>query len=221
MGDLGILSLARAAPALRVLDLTGCVGVTDAGIAHLSSVVGRLEELRLEGLASVSDDGLDALFSSPEEASSEPKLRLLSLAGCAGATDEGLRRIAESSSCRLLVELDISGTSATEEGLVAIAGLEGGSGDGLRRLRRIALPTHGRGIGGRGLKALASLRELTVLDLEGCQGPGVTSEALAGAETRVRFGGVRGDRTLVFTDSLVILTIKKTRTFYRRLIECL
>lgn len=63
VADLGILSLARGAPALTSLDLSGCVSVTDAGIAHLSSVavVGRLAELRLDGLPELSDDGLDAL----------------------------------------------------------------------------------------------------------------------------------------------------------------
>ena len=85
VADLGILSLSRGAPALTSLDLSGCTGVTDAGIAHLSSMVvaaataataagsaggggggggpGRLECLRLNGLMGLSDDGLDVLLA--------------------------------------------------------------------------------------------------------------------------------------------------------------
>lgn len=184
---------------LKSLDFSGCLGVTDAGIAHLCSVVHRLEELRLDGLQELSDDGLEVLFafsSSGEEgtrahdfsaassssSSSSPRLRLLSLAGCAGVTDEGVRRLATSPLASSLRDLNISKTSATEGALVWITGLDG-RGGGLRELQRISLPAHGRGITGMGLRALASRDALTALDLEGCSGPGVTSEALAGRES--------------------------------------
>ena len=205
VADLGILSLSRGAPSLVHLDLADCSGVTDAGVAHLSSLViggaggggraGRLESLRLDGLPELSDDGLDALCSSPlvvsaaspsavpsaSEAaaaaavarararagagggvvaagtatsagaawsgfpgpapapalpspppapappSSFSCLRLLSVAGCARVTDEGLARVVASPLAASLTELDISGTSATERILVQIAAAVGGN----------------------------------------------------------------------------------------------
>lgn len=190
-------SLSRGAPALKSLDLTGCVGVTDAGVVHLSPVLSRLEELRLEGLRGVSDDGLGLLFAAapspgvpPEEASASrstrprPRLRVISIAGCVQVGDEGLRSVTESALAAEVSELDISGTAVGDRGLRLAAGL-GGEG-GLRRLRRISLPARGRGVGAPGLEAITSMRKLASLDLEGCNGFGVTSEALAGK------GGERG-----------------------------
>lgn len=235
VADLGILGLARGAPALTSLDLSGCTGVTDAGVAHLSSLVvapagggggsgGRLERLRLDGLTGLSDDGLDALFgdaagggSAPAEPASSlaaraaaaratgggaaashapsSRLRVLSLAGCAGVTDEGLALVGACPPLRAsLRELDASGTSATEPGLLRLidpsppASSAGGGGAAVvgrrvlpLRLESLALPARGRGVTGAGLAALSSgLTSLTALDLEGCCGPGVTSQALAG-----------------------------------------
>lgn len=106
----------------------------------------------------------------------QSRLRLLSVAGCPGVTDEGVAKIAESFAPSL-TELDISGTSATERGLVLLAAAGGGG----VRLQKITLPAHGRGVSALGIGALVSVRTLTWLDLEGCDGLGVTSLALAGA----------------------------------------
>lgn len=70
-------NLSRGARSLTSLDLTACVSVTDAGIAHLASAVagagaqqqdrlvqeagGGLQELRLDGLPELSDVGIDSL----------------------------------------------------------------------------------------------------------------------------------------------------------------
>lgn len=197
VADLGMLSLSRGAPSLTSLDLTSCTGITDAGIAHLSSLVPRLESLRLEGLPELSDDGLDALFestsssssssSSPPEQRQPLRLRLLSVAKCPGVSDKGMASIAESGASASLTELDVSGTSVTERGLVRLgsAGASGGGGGGgvvPLRLKKIVLPAHGRGVFGPGLGAIARMTELTMLDLEGCVGSGVTSSALAAGE---------------------------------------
>lgn len=181
-----MLSLSRGAPSLTSLDLTSCIGVTDAGIAHLSSLVPRLESLRLEGLPELSDVGLDALFesipsSSPPEQRKPLRLRLLSAAKCPGVSDKGMASIAESGASVSLTELDVSGTSVTEGGLVRLgyAGASSGGGMVPLRLKKIVLPAHGRGVFGPGLGAIARMTELMLLDLEGCVGPGVTSSALA------------------------------------------
>lgn len=184
-----MLSLSRGAPSLTSLDLTSCIGVTDAGIAHLSPLVPRLESLRLEGLPELSDDGLDVLFeSTPSSSSGSPpehrqplRLRLLSVAKCPGVSDKGMASIAESGASVSLTELDVSGTSVTERGLVRLgsAGASSGGGAVLLRLKKIVLPAHGRGVYGPGLGAIARMTELMLLDLEGCVGPGVTSSALA------------------------------------------
>lgn len=180
-----MLGLSRGAPALTSLDLTGCSGVTDAGVAHLASVAGRLESLKLDGLPELSDDGLDALCPPTREGSSstppltQARLRLLSVAGCVRVTDAGIARVGESSLGATLTELDVSATSVTERGLVGFAAA--GGGGGRTRLKKIVLPAHGRGVSGLGLGALVSMTALTWLDLEGCSGAGVTSHALAGA----------------------------------------
>ncbi|CAN0338137.1 unnamed protein product [Ectocarpus fasciculatus] len=266
VADLGILGLSRGAPALTCLDLTGCTGVTDAGVAHLSSMVvgGKLECLRLDGLVGLSDDGLDALLggdddgleaaaaapaasaaaaraaaaraaaarataassssdgggraSSPAAAAAaaaaaeqeaptpSSSLRVLSLSRCLGITDQGLARLGGSRPLRAsLRELDVSGTSTTETGLLRLldpssasssssspsgeAG--GGAVVGRRRpaplrLESLVLQHGGGGITGVGLSALVGLTSLTGLDLEGCRGPGVTSQALAGLARLVR-----------------------------------
>lgn len=204
MADLGILGLSRGAPALTSLDLTGCISVTDAGVAHLASLAGhRLESLRLDGLPELSDDGLDALCPATgggqfADASPLPeaRLRLLSVAGCVGVTDAGLALVGESCLGMTLTELDVSATSVTEKGLVRLAAAVGGgggagggggrrgAGGGGARLKRIVLPAHGRGVSEVGLGALVSMTALTWLDLEGCSAPGVTSQALAGNTSR-------------------------------------
>lgn len=250
MADLGILGLSRGAPSLTNLDLSGCTGVTDAGIAHLSSLVvsedagergrARLECLRLDGLPGVSDDGLDALLGAsssettispttppsssataaaaaaaraaagraaavraagepgagagdaePSQPLSSSRLRVLSLCGCRGVTDQGLATIGASAPLRSsLREIDLTGTSATEAGLESLLLLKppsvegGGTEVGRRvaplRLESLGLPAKGRGVTGAGLSALSTVTSLVRLDLEGCGGPGVTSQALAG-----------------------------------------
>lgn len=245
VADLGILGVSRGAPSLTCLDLAGCTGVTDAGVAHLSSMVvgGKLECLRLDGLVGLSDDGLDALLlgdgdgleaaaaaaapaasaaraaaaraaaarasssssdggdASPagaeEEAPASSSLRVLSLSRCPGVTDQGLARLGASRPLRAsLRELDVSGTSTTESGLLrlldpssaaAASGEAGGGGAVVGRrtpaplkLESLVLQHGGGGITGVGLSALVGLTSLTRLDLEGCRGPGVTSQALAG-----------------------------------------
>lgn len=87
-----------------------------------------------------------------------------------------------------LRELEILATSATELALIQLTGDSGGDRGGFRlgrrmRLQKISLPMYGRGITGQGLRAITeSMVELTSLDLEGCNGPGVTSQALSGMQ---------------------------------------
>ncbi|CBN75250.1 conserved unknown protein [Ectocarpus siliculosus] len=190
VADLGILGLSRGAPSLTCLDLAGCTGVTDAGVAHLSSMVvgGKLECLRLDGLVGLSDDGLDALLLGDGD-------------GLGGLARLGASRPLRAS----LRELDVSGTSATESGLVrlldpsAAAAAAAASGEAGRggavvgrrrppplRLESLVLQHGGGGITSVGLSALVGLTSLTRMDLEGCRGPGVTSQALAGLARLVR-----------------------------------
>lgn len=115
------------------------------------------------------------------------RLRLLSVAGCRRISDAGVIRIGLSLSASLR-EFDISGTSATEAGLIQMTGASGSGGGGGEqrigreiRLQKISLPMYGREISAAGLSAITgSMTELTSLNLEGCNSPGVTSQGLAG-----------------------------------------
>ncbi|CAM9336080.1 unnamed protein product, partial [Ectocarpus sp. 6 AP-2014] len=149
--------------------------------------------------SSLSDGG------GEEEAPASSSLRVLSLSRCPGVADQGLARLGASRALRAsLRELDVSGTSATESGLVrlldpssaaaaAASGEAGGGGAvvGRRRpaplrLESLVLQHGGGGITSVGLSALVGLTSLTRLDLEGCRGSGVTSQALAGLARLVR-----------------------------------
>lgn len=87
VADLGILSLSRGAPSLTSLDISACVAVTDAGIAHLASGVAGtgggagLQELRLDGLPLLSDDGIDG-FCPVLSASGVQSCPVLSCKSC-------------------------------------------------------------------------------------------------------------------------------------------
>ncbi|CAN0316451.1 unnamed protein product [Ectocarpus sp. 12 AP-2014] len=156
--------------------------------------------------SSSSDGGGGASpAGAEEEAPASSSLRVLSLSRCPGVADQGLARLGASRSLRTsLRELDVSGTSTTESGLLrlldpssaaaaAASGEAGGGGAvvGRRRpaplrLESLVLQHAGGGITGVGLSALVGLTSLTRLDLEGCRGPGVTSQALAGLARLVR-----------------------------------
>ncbi|CAM9914523.1 unnamed protein product, partial [Ectocarpus sp. 8 AP-2014] len=153
--------------------------------------------------SSSSGGGGASPAGAEEEAPVSSSLRVLSLSRCPGVADQGLARLGASRPLRAsLRELDVSGTSATESGLVrlldpssaaAASGEAGGGGAvvGRRRpaplrLESLVLQHGGGGITGVGLSALVGLTSLTRLDLEGCRGPGVTSQALAGLARLVR-----------------------------------
>lgn len=200
---------------LERLRLDGLVGLSDDGLdallgddgleaaaaAPAAAAAARAAAARAAAAsaASSSDGGgasppAAAADGDEQEASASSSLRVLSLSECRGVTDQGLARLGASRPLRAsLRELDVSGTSTTEAGLLRLldpssaesSSSSGGAAVGRRRpaplrLESLVLQHGGGGITGAGLSALAGLTSLTRLDLEGCRGPGVTSQALAG-----------------------------------------
>lgn len=164
------MSLSRGAPALTSLDLSGCTTVTDAGIAHLSSMVvvaaeggarggerGRLECLRLDGLTGLSDDGLDLLLGGdgiggtggttgggggPSSASSLAARAAAARAAAAATTTTAASRAADA-------DADASPGPSSRLRVLSVSGCHGVTDAGLARV-------------GACLPLRASLRELDV-----------------------------------------------------------
>ena len=61
MTDAGLARLIRLSE-LRVLDLEGCPGITDAGLVHLMGLK-KLQDLRI-GVTAISDEGVKRLHKA-------------------------------------------------------------------------------------------------------------------------------------------------------------
>jgi len=102
-------------PSLTSINLTDCLGVSDAGIEALAAACPSLVSLSLRinrKIGMVTDIGIKAI------AASCPLLTTLD-AGGTEVTDKGIKAIA--ASCPALTSLNVSRTEVTEEGIKAIA----------------------------------------------------------------------------------------------------
>eukprot|EP00899_Mesostigma_viride_P008991 jgi/Mesvir1/18093/Mv09394-RA.1 len=166
--DAGVLAVVKCWPLLRVLDVGGCDGVTDAGLAELARIRPNLLELKfsyysagnttvlalarhcpnlrvldLSRHKSVMDEGLAAVLHNCLD------LEVLSLDFCHGLTDAGIRMMGDS--CKRLRELHLcfSHGCFTDRGLAAMAPhlgalevLGGYKCDGMTDVSVVALAKH-------------------------------------------------------------------------------
>lgn len=84
VSDDGIEFVGKHCSGLRSLDLSGCPRVRDRSVFAISALAG-LHDIALDGCAEVSDAALRQLFTSVTQ------LESLSIKGCSGVTEEGLR----------------------------------------------------------------------------------------------------------------------------------
>ncbi len=164
------------------INLTNCKNITDADLAHLSSLTS-LTSLNLSGCKNITDAGLAHLLSLTSLISLDlsdcnitdanlallSKLTLLSsldLSGCQNITDAGLAHL---SSLTLLSSLDLSVChNITDAGLARLSSLTLLSSLDLSGCRNII---------GTGLAHLSKLTSLTSLDLGVCRN--ITDAGLA------------------------------------------
>lgn len=95
-------AIVTALPRLTSLDLTGCAGITDAGIALVAKKLARLECIRLDDCAFVSDASLLQLVVARGS-----RLRTLSVRRCRKVTDAAVKELLASLP-RVLEELNLS-----------------------------------------------------------------------------------------------------------------
>eukprot|EP00741_Cyanophora_paradoxa_P018564 tig00021070_g17923.t1 len=186
------------------LDLSGCAGVSDAGIGHLRSLAPSLTWLSVDRCVKLTDDAVDYILELHN-------LTYLSLEGCKGVSNKGVARLSalkhlrhiSLEQCTKLIKVeplaDLSGlvtlslsycieiTDANFEPLTRLTGLTSlkvartkltdASFEGVARMPRLQhLNAAGTGLGDRGARALSALKGLTELNLEST---GLTNEGLS------------------------------------------
>ena len=116
VGDEALAAVERALPHLRVLRLTRCKRVSDAGIARVAAGCTELAELDLELCCSLTDQSLTSLAAGQ----SVGRLSSLNLSGC-GISDAGVETLARTGS-KSLTHLDLGGCNRlTDRAVRALA----------------------------------------------------------------------------------------------------
>ena len=161
-----LLSVAKCCPGLRVLDLTGCIRVTDASIVAIGQACPRLEVLRLLGCRLVGAGGVTAVATGCKH------LKELDLRECGQVTSDCIVAVARG--CPQLERLDLYELEFVDDSaFCALA-------QGCRRLREIdALGTQ---ISAPGLTALLGIPLLTHLAVESSSR--LSQEAIEAARER-------------------------------------
>lgn len=114
-GSLGIAMVGKLCPKLQQIDFTGLYKATDAGVlALLKSCESGLVKVNLSGCINLSDAAITAMARLHGAT-----LRVLNLDGCMKITDQSLVAIADY--CLSLHDLDVSRSTITDLGVVALA----------------------------------------------------------------------------------------------------
>ncbi len=149
-------------PAVRRINLSFCVSITDTGVKSLSRLR-QLESLNLRSCDNVSDLGLGFLC----EEGGSPGLRSLDVSFCASVTDAGVKVIAVG--LPKLKSLSLTTCSVGDDGLKRVA-------QKLTELQELSVGQCSL-LTDDGLAAVAQgLKKLRCLDLYGC--PKVTDKSL-------------------------------------------
>ena len=156
--DATLTQFDRHCPNLRALLLSGCIRLTDTGIAHAAGACGRLSELVVNRgerpQPHFSDRGMRKV------AMTRPELRAITVQHCAGVTDDGVRLLA--GTCHVLRHVDVSGCALV--GSDALAAL----GAGCPLLVTLLCGSCPR-VGGSGIsRLLAGCLRLRTLDVSRC-----------------------------------------------------
>ncbi|XP_020690479.1 EIN3-binding F-box protein 1 isoform X1 [Dendrobium catenatum] len=110
--------VSKLCPNLQQIDLTGLVGVTDAGFLPLvKSSESRLVKVTLEGCVNISDASIAALVKAHGSS-----LKMLHVDGCNKVSDKSLLAIV--ANCSVLEDLDISRCNVSDIGVAALSSAE-------------------------------------------------------------------------------------------------
>ncbi|XP_067209749.1 F-box/LRR-repeat protein 2 isoform X1 [Linepithema humile] len=128
-----LASLVYQCQQLTCIDITGCIGVTDTGLAAIATLA-KLEKLTINNLDCVTDDGLQNMCNLREMhcqrcpqikdhgmsmlIKSSPQLQLLDLSGCGNITHATLKTAKDACNDRsnnTVLKMIIGGTSISPE----------------------------------------------------------------------------------------------------------
>eukprot|EP00245_Coleochaete_scutata_P006031 TRINITY_DN20143_c0_g1_i1.p1 TRINITY_DN20143_c0_g1~~TRINITY_DN20143_c0_g1_i1.p1 ORF type:complete len:1311 (-),score=236.09 TRINITY_DN20143_c0_g1_i1:849-4781(-) len=188
VGNGCLAAVGRSCEVLEELDLTGLASVGDRGLAAVAEgCSGTLRSVNLTACNRVTDRGLIALARHCGH-----NLELLNLDGCTKITDRGLRAVAEW--CTVLKDVDVSKSSITDEGLLALLNKRGSN------FRSLSVAGCS-GITDKCLPSIAaSCKSLWALNLKNC--PGLSRKAVARLEDRARGApGKSSELSCLFLDN--------------------
>ncbi|KAJ3045916.1 hypothetical protein HDV00_006182 [Rhizophlyctis rosea] len=106
MDDVVLAGICKACPKITLLDLEGCVHLTDTGVRSISDSLPDLSHLCLSHCNDITDKGIVRIAAKCHQ------LRILELREVLHATDRSLREIVKN--CPLLESLDLAATRISD-----------------------------------------------------------------------------------------------------------